>query len=127
MSQPGAAGSGNQAQPPAPATIPQVEVDDVRRQLAQEPNDLGIGLYNAGTGEIHIGTYDATGQCGHDGLQALLGIADGERSMWRGFIFRLGGPAINNSGFNIQDGSPPRMAEVYFDQVEAALRNAGLL
>jgi hypothetical protein len=113
---------------PAPATIPQAEVDAVRRAWAQNGNDIGLGLYNPSTGEIHVGTFDTTGQrMGHDGLQQSLGIPDSDRPRWRGFVFSSGGQVINNSGFNVPDGTPPRMRADAFAEVQAALRRAGLI
>lgn len=44
---------------------------------------------------------------GHDGLQATLRLPDADRARWRGFVFSSGGQAINQSGFNIPDGTPP--------------------
>ncbi len=68
------------APPPAPATIPPTEVDAVWRAWAQNSKDLGLGLYNPFTGEIHVGTFDTTGQSmGHDGLQMTLGFPDADR------------------------------------------------
>jgi hypothetical protein len=113
---------------PAPATIPQTEVDAVRRAWLQNSADVGLGLYNPSTGEIHVGTFDTTGQrIGHDGLQRTLGIPDSDRHQWRGFIFSSAGQAINNSGFNLPDGNAPRMRADYFAEVAAALRRSGLI
>jgi hypothetical protein len=56
-----------------------------------------------------------------------LGIPDSDRSQWRGFVFSSGGQAINTSGFNVPDGTAPRMRADYFAEVEAALRRAGLI
>jgi hypothetical protein len=113
---------------PLPATIPQAEIDAVRKAWAQAPNDIGLGLYNPWTGEIHVGTFDTTGQSiGHDGLQMILGIPDSDRPQWRGFVFSSGGQAINNSGFNVPDGTAPRMRADFFAEVEAALQRAGLI
>lgn len=118
----------NPAPAPAPATIRQAEVDAVRRAWAQNSSDIGLGLYNPFTGEIHVGTFDTTGRrIGHDGLQMTLGIPDSDQPQWRGFIFSSGGQAINNSGFNVPDGTPPRMRVDCFAEVEAALRRAGLI
>jgi hypothetical protein len=100
----------------------------VRRAWAQHSTDVGLGLYNPRTGELHVGTFDTTGQrIGHDGLQITLGIPDSDRPHWRGFIFSSGGQVINNSGFNAPDGTPPRMRTDSFAEVEAALRRAGLV
>jgi len=113
---------------PAPATISQAEVDAVRRAWVQNTSDIGVGLCNPNTGEIHVGTFDTTGQrIGHDGLQMTLGIPDADRPQWRGFIFSSGGQAINNSGFNVADGAAPRMRADSFAAVEAALRHGGLI
>lgn len=116
------------ATPPTPGTIPAAEVAAVRAAWATKAGDIGLGLYNPSTGEIHIGTFDTTGLgIGHDGLQMTLGIPDVDRSQWRGFIFSSNGQAINNSGFNVVDGSAPRMLPVYFAQVEDALQRGGLI
>jgi hypothetical protein len=86
------------------------------------------GLYNPSTGEIHVGTFDTTGQSiGHDGLQMTLGFPDADRPQWRGFVFSSGGQSINQSGVNIPDGAPPRMRAGFFAQVQDALSRAGLV
>ena len=113
---------------PIPGTIAQTEVDMVRTAWAQNINDIGLGLYNPFMGEIHVGTFDTTGQrAGHDGLQSSLGIPDADRRQWRGFIFTSRGQVVNNSGFNVPDGTPPRMHADYFAEVYDALRRAGLI
>jgi hypothetical protein len=72
--------------------------------------------------------FDTTGQgIGHDGLQMTLGIPDADRLHWRGFIFNSAGQAMNVSGFNLPDGTPPLMRADYYAQVEDALRRAGLI
>jgi hypothetical protein len=63
---------------------------------------------------------------GHDGLQLTFGIPDADRPQWRGFVFSSAGRATNQSGFNIPDGTAPRMRADYYVQVEDALRRAGL-
>jgi hypothetical protein len=101
-------------------------VDALQRAWARNPNDLGLGLYNPSTGEIHVGSYDTTESIGHDGLQNALGIPDADRPKWRGFIVSSGGQVVNNSAFNNPDGGV-RMLPDYFAQVEDALRRAGLI
>jgi len=114
--------------PPNPGTIPLAEVAAVRAAWAQNGTDLGLGLYNPFTGEIHVGTFDTTGQSiGHDGLQISLRIPDADRPQWRGFVFSSDGQTFNQSGLNIPDGSAPRMRADFFAQVENALRRAGLI
>ncbi|MBY0232800.1 MAG: hypothetical protein K2W96_26255 [Gemmataceae bacterium] len=99
----------------------------MKAAMTGNPSDIGLGLYNPSAGEIHIGTFDTTGQrIGHDGLQVSLGIPDEDRPDWRGFVFTSGKQVVNSSGFNVVDGSPPRMRPASFAQVEAALRRAGL-
>jgi hypothetical protein len=93
---------------------------------ASNSNDIGLGLFTPGTGEIHVGSFDATGRTGHDGLQHTLGIPDADRPNWRGFVVSSGGQAINNSAFNSPDGGV-RMLPAYFAEVEDALRRAGLI
>jgi hypothetical protein len=113
---------------PTPGSISQAEVNVVRAAWARNRNDIGLGLYNPSTGEIHVGTFDTTGHSiGHDGLQSTLQISDAERPRWRGFVFSSGGQAINQSGFNTPDGAPPRIRADYFAQVEDALRRARLI
>lgn len=112
---------------PIPATVAPAEVAAVRAAWVKNRNDVGVGLYNPTTGEIHVGTYDTTAlRIGHDGLQASFGIADVDRPHWRGFVFDSSGQTMNASGFNAPDGNPPRMRPDYFSQVEDALRRAGL-
>lgn len=114
--------------PPTPCTLLHTEVDSVRRAFARNRNDLGLGIYNPYTGEIRIGTFDTTGlRIGHDGLQMTVGFPDSERPQWRGFVFSSGGQVINQSGFNIPDGTPPRMRAVYFAEVQTALKQEGLI
>lgn len=94
--------------PSLPATIPAAEVAAVQAAWVVDRTDLGLGLYNPATGEMHVGTFDTTGQrIGHDGLQMTLGIPDVDRPHCRGFVFTAGGQAINQSGFNLPDGTPP--------------------
>ena len=107
-------------------TIPQPEVDALRKAWARDPNDIGLGLYNPSTGEIHVGSYDTTGSIGHDGLQNVLGIPDADRPRWRGFIVSSDGQVINNSAFNNPEGGV-QMLPAHFADVEAALRRAGLI
>jgi hypothetical protein len=99
-----------------PATVPQPEIAALRMAWAKDPRDVGLGMYRPSTSEIHIGSYDATGRIGHDGLQAFLGVPDSERPEWRGFIVSSTGLAINNSGLNSPDGGV-RMRADYFAQV----------
>jgi len=113
---------------PVPGTIPQPEVAAVRAAWTQNRNDLGLGLYNPATGDIHVGTFDTTGcRLGHDGLQMAFAIADADRPQWRGFVFTSAGQAMNLSGFNRPDGTAPAMRADYYAQVEDALRKAGLI
>jgi hypothetical protein len=113
---------------PTPGVIPQAEVAAVQARWAINGQDIGLGLYNPFTGEIHISTFDTGGQqIGHDGLQATLGISDADPPRWRGFVFISTGQAQNASGFDIPDGTSPRMRADYYTQVENALRQAGLL
>src|SRR4029453_3710425 len=69
-------GKGGGLTVPKPATVLHQEVDALRAAWARNPRDLGLGLYNPGTGEIHIGSFDETGRTGHDGLANLLGITN---------------------------------------------------
>ena len=98
----------------------------MRLAWARNPNDLGLGLFNPTTGEIHVGSFDMTGGIGHDGLQIVLGILDADRPNWRGFVVTSGGQAINHSAFNNPDGGV-RMLAPSFAKVEDALRQAGLI
>lgn len=109
-----------------PGIIPQSEVDALRKAWASNANDLGLGLYNPTTGEIHVGSFDQTGQSGHDGLQRNLGIPDSDRANWRGFIVSSTGHVINNSAFNNTDGGVQMLA-VDFTEVQSALKDAGLI
>jgi hypothetical protein len=85
-------------------------------------------LYHSRTGEIHVSTFDTGGQgIGHDGLQITLGIPDTDRPQWRGFAFNSAGQAVNASGFNTPDGTPPAMRADYYAEVEDALSRAGLI
>lgn len=113
--------------PALPGTIAPAEVENLRAAWGQDPTDIGLGLYNPGTGEIHVGSYDTTGRQGHDGLQANLGILDRDRANWRGFVVSSHGQAINGSGFNLSDGGTHQMRPEYWAEVEQALRQAGLL
>src|SRR5262245_49041090 len=108
--------------------IPQAEILAVRAEWVVNRQDIGLGLYNVQSGEIHVGTFDTTGQrIGHDRLRLTLGFPDADRPQWRGFVFSSSGQAFNRSGFNVPDGSPPRMRADYFAQVEDALKRAGLI
>ena len=103
---------------PLPGAIPQTEVDAVRAAWLNNDKDIGVGLYNPSTGEMHVGTFNTAGQrMGHDGLQLTLAIDDADRPQWRGFIFLSSGQAMNLSGFNILDGTGHAMRLDYFAQV----------
>src|SRR5262249_1824958 len=109
---------------PKPATILPDEVDKLRKAWARNSLDLGLGLYKPSSGEIHIGSYDDTGQLGHDGLAALLAITDDAE--WRGFAVWPDGAWLPVSRFNQPDGGL-RMAPDSAAEVEQALRRAGLI
>jgi hypothetical protein len=98
----------------------------LRLAWGKDPTDIGLGLYNPSTGEIHVSSYDASGQMGHDGLQQMLGIPDAARPNWRGFLLTSGGQAVNTSSFNNPDGGL-QMRQDFFAEVLDALRRAGLI
>ena len=52
---------------PAPAgSIPQGEIDEVKSHWQINPGDLGMGIYNIDTGEMHVSTMGEVG--GHPTL-----------------------------------------------------------
>ena len=109
---------------PQPAIVPVPEIAALRAAWARNPRDLGVGLYNPGTGEIHIGSFDDTGGVGHDGLAKLLGITN--EAEWRGFTVCPNGDWYPISHFNLPDGSL-YMAPDAAAEVEQALRYAALI
>lgn len=101
--------------PPAP------EVDALRRAFALNGNDLGIGLYNPTTGEMHLASFDQVAPGGHADLAQQLGLRSSE---WRGFVVDATGqfaPVSHLNGPGMQ--MPVDMAEA----VESVLRQVGLL
>ncbi len=114
--------------PPPTATIPQSEIDELKAAWARKPSDIGVGRINICTGEIHVGSFDTTGQgIGHDGLQLTLGIPDADLPQWRGFAISSSKQALNGSYFHQIDGTPPKMHPAYWAAVVDALQRAGLL
>jgi hypothetical protein len=89
----------------------------------QEPGDIGLGVYNPSTGEIHVGSFDAYG--GHDLFLQNLGITDA--APWRGFVVGSNGQASNNSGLNVGLGYGQGMSPTDYQHVVDELRQGGLI
>lgn len=84
--------------------IPPGDVDRLRADFANNPNELGVGLYNPTTGVIRLGGFDSvTFKCGHYGLAAACGIVDDAE--WRGFTVNANGRFAGTSSYNRIDGS----------------------
>jgi hypothetical protein len=97
------------------------EVDALRQAFALNANDLGVGLYNPTTGEIHVASFDQVAPGGHADLAQKLNLQTAD---WRGFVVDSAGrfaPFSHLNGPRMQ--MPPDMAAV----VEAELRHAGLV
>lgn len=102
--------------------IPQQEVADLRAAFAANPADLGVGLYNPGTGEIHVASFDRMAPGGHADLATQLRLTP--LSDWRGFVVSSDGQFLPASHLN----KPAMwMAPADAAAVEAILRKAGLV
>jgi hypothetical protein len=108
--------------PPLPATILPSEVTALRNAWQQNPTDLGLIVYKPGTGEFHVGSFDAHG--GHDLFLHNLLITDDAN--WRGASISSGGVVINNSGLNVGKGHGQGMPPGEWQEVLQACRDAGL-
>jgi hypothetical protein len=105
--------------------IPPGDVRELRTAFASNPGDLGVGLYNPGTGEIRLGSFDrmTLGQ-GHQGLANAVGVANDDE--WRGFLVRADGSLLPVSHFNLIDGSLALKPD-HEARVRQALQQAGLV
>jgi len=94
-------------------SIPRSEVDALRARWITDSNDLGLGVYNPTTSEIHVGNFDSHG--GHDLFLQNLGVTD--HNDWRGFVVVSDGQVINNSGLNVGSGYRQGMPPADFQRV----------
>ncbi len=99
----------------------QQEVDDLLQAFAQNPNDLGVGICNPTTGEIHIASFDRVAPGGHLDLVSKFGLDPAE---WRGFVVSSDGQYQPISHLN---GLSLRMDQPLATAVEELLRKAGLV
>jgi hypothetical protein len=106
---------------PGAGSISAQEADALRLAFARNGNDLGVGLYNPQTGEIHVASFDLQAPGGHADLAAQLGL---QLSEWRGFVVDALGRFSPVSHLN---GPGLRMPADMADVVEAELRQAGLV
>lgn len=101
------------------------EVIDLRQAFRANPLDLGVGLYNPSTGEMHVGSYDKKcARQGHQGLADALGITNNRE--WRGFTVSSGGRFLSQSHFDVIDGTS-RMKQADEEVVRRELERSGLL
>ena len=101
------------------------EVIDLQQAFRANPLDLGVGLYNPSTGEMHVGSYDTIGDGqGHQGLADALGITN--NGEWRGFMIFSRGQFLPTSHFNVVDGSS-RMKQADEEVVRREFERTGLL
>lgn len=107
------------------AGIITAELTALKTEFRKNPKDIGVGLYNPMTGEIHLGSFDiVTKRRGHQGLATVHGITN--NSEWRGFMVTSAGQLIPNSHFNLPDGSAG-MNPMLVAQLEIELRQAGVI
>lgn len=101
------------------------EVINLQQAFRANPLDLGVGLYNPSTGEMHVGSYDTIcDRRGHQGLADALDITNNRE--WRGFMISSGGQFLPQSHFNVVDGVS-RLKQADEDIVRLELERAGLL
>jgi len=108
--------------------IDPTETGNLQKAFRSNPNDVGIGLFNPRTGEIHLGSFDQLSSAGfaqgHQGLADSLGITD--PSQWQGFIIDSNGGFAPISHFNQPFGSAMAMPPAQAALVLHALQQAGL-
>jgi hypothetical protein len=105
--------------------IDQTDISALQAAFKANPKDVGVGLYNPGTGEIRLGSFDlVTQRQGHQGLADALGIAD--NSQWRGFLVSSDGKFCPTSHFNLSDGGLQLMTN-HASRVQQELKQAGLI
>jgi len=102
----------------------QSEVALLKDAFKGNPQDIGLGLVNPTTGEIRLGSFDATNGLGHQGLANTIGVTN--NSAWRGFIVTADGRLIPKSHLNVPDGSLALRSDLAI-LVEQALRQVGLV
>ncbi|MBL8792993.1 MAG: hypothetical protein JNM56_03750 [Planctomycetia bacterium] len=123
---------------PPTAVCSAVEVAAVERQLASDPNNVGIGVIDLTSGQIRLFSYDETDafSLAHPQMQVAAGheaaaaMADFAATAVRGFVLgKMGGDwhVFNQSHLNRPDGQTRtmRMADQTFNAIVSALQQAG--
>ncbi|MCI0463316.1 MAG: hypothetical protein L0Z62_40735, partial [Gemmataceae bacterium] len=103
-----------------PREINQHQASELLHAFRMKPNDLGVGLYNPTTGQIHLASMDRVATGGHGHLTQILNLRDSE---WRGFVIGARGEFFPTSHLNPGGRMPAEMAE----RVAGLLRQAGLV
>lgn len=115
--------------PSGPLSLDQGQVTALLNALQADPTDLGVGLYNPSTGQIHLGSFDQLSNAGfaqgHQGLADFLGITDTTRL--QGFVVDANGRFAPMSHFNQPHTGSMAMPPADALRVEQALRQAGLV
>jgi hypothetical protein len=110
------------------ASIDPTEITNLQNAFRTNPNDLGVGIYDPSTGEIHLGSFDQLNQAGfgqgHQALADSLGITD--TSQWQGFVIDSNGGFAPSSHFNPPFGNGLAMPPADATQVLQALQQASL-
>jgi hypothetical protein len=124
---------------PPTAVCSAAEVAAVERDLAIDPNNVGIGVIDLASGQIRLFSYDETdafslahrqmqAAAGHEAAAVMAGMA---MAAARGFVLgKVGGSwhVFNQSHLNRPDGqsNSMRMAVQTFDAIVSALQQAGV-
>ncbi len=104
--------------------VPPDEASAVQVALQQNPQNMGLVVYNPTTGEIHVGPFDRFG--GHDALLDSIGQLDNS-SQWLGAVVQSDGEVLNISALNAGSGGQGMgMPDAVLQTVTSALKAAGL-
>ena len=121
------------------ASCDPAEVARVEQEMANNPNNLGVGVIDSRTGQVRLFSYDETDafsranphlqvMAGHEAAAAMAGIPPDEA---RGFALGKQGSdwhVVNQSHLNRMDGQPNtmRMDPQTFNAIISALQAAGV-
>jgi hypothetical protein len=121
------------------ASCDPAEVAHIDREIAKNPNNIGVGVIDTGTGQVRLFTYDETDAfcqanlhlqvgAGHEAAATMAGISPHQA---RGFILaKQGGDwhVSNQSHLNQPDAqaNTMRMDGQLFIEIVSALQAAGV-
>ncbi|MBV9125359.1 MAG: hypothetical protein JO112_18545 [Planctomycetes bacterium] len=115
------------------------EMAHIEREMARNPNNLGVGVLDKRTGQVRLFSYDETNgfsmanphlnvAAGHEAAAAMARIPPTEA---RGFVLAKQGSdwhIFNQSHLNVPDAqaNTMRMEDQLFNEIVAALQGAGV-